>query len=268
MAIIAVSDQHLGIETSDKQAFLRFLSSLQSDSSVTDLVLLGDVVDMWRRDASGVFLENKDVFDIIIALQKKMRVYYVAGNHDFHVLKLQDPGYPLKFVKNVVLQADGTNYRFVHGWEFDEMQKEHFMESLCHAMSDQKGERDDHIWAALSRDKTDIRYVFGMLLRRGSIRESMQALQVSAEERLLEGNLKGVERKAYSTVRPGEVLIFGHTHRPFITQKEDMVNTGSWVKTSPIHNTYVRLERGKPRLFVFEGEEIKERSESGYRAGS
>ena len=166
MAIVVVSDQHLGIETADKAAFLRFLGQLQSDASVTDLVLLGDVVDMWRRDASGVFLENKDVLDQIILLQKKMRVYYIAGNHDFHVLKLQGRGYPVTFLKNLTLQQDGTTYKFLHGWEFDEMQREHFMESLCHAMSDEKGDRDTHIWAALTRDKGDLKYVFTMIVNR------------------------------------------------------------------------------------------------------
>jgi UDP-2,3-diacylglucosamine pyrophosphatase LpxH len=261
LAIIAVSDQHLGIETSDKAAFLRFLSKLQADSSVTDLVLLGDVVDMWRRDASGVFLENKDVIDLIILLQKKMRVHYVAGNHDYHVLKLQGEGYPVSFVSNLTLQQDGVTYRFLHGWEFDEMQREHFMESLCHAMSDEKGERDDHVWAALTRDKTDVGHLISVLFDRERIRRATAMLQLDPQERLKD-TLDSVERKACSTVEPGEVLIFGHTHHPFITKAENVANTGSWITTVPIHNTYVRLEGGKPRLFVFEGEEITERADT------
>jgi hypothetical protein len=40
-----------------------------------------------------------------------------------------------------------------------------------------------------------------------------------------------------------------------------VANTGSWITTVPIHNTYVRLENGIPRLFVFEGEEIKDRED-------
>ena len=46
LAIIAVSDQHLGMENVEKASFNRFLDELGKDSSVTDLVLLGDVVDM------------------------------------------------------------------------------------------------------------------------------------------------------------------------------------------------------------------------------
>lgn len=239
-------------------AFNRFLDQLQSDASVTDLILLGDIVDMWRRDASGVFLENKDTMDKVIALQKKMRVYYIAGNHDYHVLKLQGHGYPVTFLKNLSLQQDNVTIKFFHGYEFDELQREHFMESLCHAMSDQKGNRDNNIWAAMGRDDGDLKRFFSAIFQKGSIRKMTDTLQLDPTIRLKE-TLGGVEKKAEDSLLPGEVLVFGHTHRPFINDHENLANTGSWLTTAPIHNTYVRLEGGKPRLFVFEGEEITER---------
>ncbi len=260
MAIVVVSDLHLGVDNSDKSAFIRFLQQLQSDSSVTDLVLLGDIVDMWRRDSSGVFLENHDVLDLIVALQKKIRVYYVAGNHDFHVLKLQGRGYPINFLSDLVIQQDNANYRFIHGWQFDEMQREHFMESLCHSMSDHKGDRDSNIWAALGRYESELSRAFNVLDRSRRHRIT-EALQLPPEERLIE-TLSGVEKKASSTVQPGEVLIFGHTHRSFVNKAENLANTGSWVTTMPVHNTFVRLEGGKPKLFVFEGAEITERADT------
>ena len=55
-----------------------------------NLVLLGDIVDMWRRDASGVFLENRDTMDRILELPQSIKVHYVAGNHDYHVLHLRN----------------------------------------------------------------------------------------------------------------------------------------------------------------------------------
>jgi len=258
MAIIAVSDLHLGFDSSDKAAFIRFLDTLQSDPGVTDLVLLGDIVDMWRRDSSGIFLENYEVLDLILDLQKKMQVHYVAGNHDFHLIRLQGRGYPLTFLKDLTLQQDGMNCRFVHGWEFDELQRVHFMESLCHGMSDHKGDRDTNIWAALNRDENDLVRFFSAIAHGGRKRQTAETLQLDPQERLKE-TLKGVERKARSTVQPGEVLVFGHTHRPFVNKAENLVNIGSWIKTAPVHNTFLRLEGGKPRLFVFEGAEITER---------
>ena len=72
---------------------------------------------------------------------------------------------------------------------------------------------------------------------------------------------KEVEKRACSSVKPSEILVFGHTHRPFINKKENVVNTGSWVTDSPVHNTFVELANGKPRLFVFDKGEITERVE-------
>ena len=259
MAIIAVSDLHLGFEQCDKPAFIRFLEKLHSDPSITDLVFVGDIVDMWRRDASGIFLENHEILDQIIDLQKKMNFHYITGNHDYHLLKLQGRGYPLQFLEELTLQQDGVSCRFIHGWEFDELQRVHFMESLCHAMSDHKGDRDSNIWAHLTRDEGDLSRAFHAVEHIGK-RKIADTLQLDPQERLKE-TLKGVEKKARSTVKPGEVLVFGHTHRPFINKEENLVNTGSWLMNAPVHNTFVRLDGGKPRLFVFEGAEITERAD-------
>ena len=101
LKLIMVSDVHLGYKNCDKDSFNRFLDSLQSDKEVTDLILLGDIVDMWRRDASGVFLENWDIVQKIMSLKQKMRVHYIAGNHDYHVLQIQGHSYPFSFTKKL-----------------------------------------------------------------------------------------------------------------------------------------------------------------------
>jgi hypothetical protein len=44
-----------------------------------------------------------------------MRVCYIGGNHDFHVLRLQGHGYPVNFLKNLSLQQGGVTYKFLHG---------------------------------------------------------------------------------------------------------------------------------------------------------
>ena len=73
--------------------------------------------------------------------------------------------------------------------------------------------------------------------------------------------LGDVEKHAMSSVKKGEILVFGHTHHPFINKSENLVNTGSWVSDSTIHNTIVELSGGKPRLSIFEGPEITERAQ-------
>lgn len=260
MAIVVVSDQHLGYVNSDKTAFNAFLDSLAGDPTVSDLVLLGDVVDMWRRDASGVFLENEDMIRKVKTLMGNMRVHYIAGNHDFHVLQLLDHSYPFNFVKNLVLTDEGQTYRFLHGWEFDPMQTEPMMEALCRVMSDGGGNFESGAWGTLTRDWSDLEFILTGFLRKGNLRKQAETLQQPPEQRL-QFALSDVEKRACSSVSPAETLVFGHTHRPFVNKNENVANSGSWVTDSPVHNTYVRLEAGKPRLFVFGGKEITERVE-------
>jgi UDP-2,3-diacylglucosamine pyrophosphatase LpxH len=257
-----LSDIHLGYEHSDKASFNRFLDSIQRDAKgTTDLVLLGDIVDMWRRDSSGVFLENWDTLKKIMILQDKMRVHYVAGNHDFHVLRLQNHSYPFNFVQNLSLVDEDYRYTFVHGYEFDPLQDKVMMEALCRVMSDEVGNFESGVWASLTRDWSDITYIFStLLLRKRKTRMVAEKIQINPEVRL-EETVQSIEKRVCSTVRHGEVLVFGHTHRPFINKSENVANCGSWVTDATVHNTFVELSGGKPKLLVFEGEEIKERIE-------
>jgi UDP-2,3-diacylglucosamine pyrophosphatase LpxH len=270
MVIVATSDVHLGYENADKTAFNRFLDDTAKDPTITHLILIGDIVDMWRRDASGVFLENKDTFGRIAEIQKRIPVYYVAGNHDFHVNKLkntQNHHYPFDFVhedcKQVMgltalhdclrMRVEGKNYRFVHGHQFDKEQTEVMSDALCRMMSDEAGDFESDIWATYTREWGELKYFFSILslFIKRNVRKTSERLQSGPEVRLRE-TLDSVEQKACDTVDGDEILIFGHTHHPFVNEKKNVVNTGSWVKEedSSYHNTYVRLEPTGPRVFA------------------
>lgn len=261
MKVVVVSDQHLGYTNSDKTAFKSFLDHLAQDPEVTDLVLLGDVVDMWRRDASGIFLENDDTIQKILALSNKIKVYFVAGNHDYHVLELQNHSYPFKFRKDLTLTDGNVTYRFLHGYEFDPEQQIPWMEALCRMMSDQVGGFESGFWTELTRTWSDLKYVLYEIFlfwKKGGLQKKVDRLQ-SVPEIRLKNTLSQIEARACSSVKPNEILVFGHTHRPFVNITENVVNSGSWVTDSPIHNTYVELSNGKPHLFVFGGQQIMKR---------
>jgi len=265
--IVAVSDVHLGSEHSDKAAFNAFLSSLHDDHELTDLVLLGDIVDMWRRDASGVFLENMDTMQIIKDLQSRIKVHYVAGNHDYHVLRLKNRAphynYPFEFKETLDLRDGDRTYRFTHGAEFEYGNEINLMrplmEILCHVMSDYEGVAEDELWIYLARKISDLQYsVLTHHLQKEDLRTRVRSLNDGPEVRLKE-KLDDIERRAYEAVQNNTILIYGHTHHPFINDKENLVNTGSWMKSVIPHNTYVEISDGKARLFVYGGQEIKER---------
>jgi UDP-2,3-diacylglucosamine pyrophosphatase LpxH len=237
------------------------------------MVLLGDIVDMWRRDASGVFLENMETIQLIKDLQSKAKVHWVAGNHDYHLLKLKNQAphyhYPFEFTSSLELVNGGRTIKFMHGYEFEYGHELRIirpsMDILCHFMSDIDGVREEKLWNYLRRKFLDLHYtVFTQHLER-RLKRLPRSLNDGPEERLSENRLEVVEKRAYEEVRnkPGQLLVFGHTHHPFVKDGEDMVNTGSWVTDSKVHNTYVVIEDGRPRLFVYGHGEITDRLELG-----
>jgi UDP-2,3-diacylglucosamine pyrophosphatase LpxH len=250
----------LGYANADKTAFNAFLDTLNEESDVTHMVLLGDVVDMWRRDASGVFLEHHDTIAKILTLKSRgVQVFYVAGNHDYHVVNLVNPAYPLEFRKELSLTDGPFNYRFVHGYQFDPDQKIPLMAFLCRVMSDQGGALENNLWIDFNSMNNILSKMEPSFIK-GDLATITKRLHRRPEDRL-KASLDKVNLNARKEVKLGEVLIFGHTHAPFVDKAENVVNTGSWVKDAVIHNTYVELSGGKPRLFVFGGHEITERTE-------
>jgi UDP-2,3-diacylglucosamine pyrophosphatase LpxH len=263
----------LGSENSEKETFNAFLSSLREDDELTDLVLLGDIVEMWHRDAAGVFLENWDTVGILKDLQKRINVHWVAGNHDYHLLKLKNRApyyrYPFEFKESLELVDGDTTYRFMHGYEFEYGNETKFirpiLEILCHVMSDSEGAQKEEMWTYLARKMSELQYsIITERGEKGNLKITTGSIEDRPEVRL-KNRIEGIERLAYMEAhkKPGQVLIFGHTHDPFICRGETLVNTGSWEKEATPHNTYVVLQKGKPRLFVYNGEEIKERKKMG-----
>jgi len=258
MVIVATSDQHLGSDRSDKSSFDGFLDQILADTTITHFVLLGDVVDMWRRDASGVFLENREIFDKIALIAEKIKVHYVYGNHDYHLGYLKDHAYPFEFVEDLPLTVDGRNYRFEHGHRFDNLQDERLMEALCRVMSDEIGGFESEVWEILTKKEGSLHNVYPFIFDKRSNRQLVQELLRKPKDRVTV-TTDDIQKKACSYVKPGEILVFGHTHVPFINEKGTVVNTGCWMMDEPIHNTYVRLDADGPRLFEFRKGDITEK---------
>ncbi|MFW9767505.1 MAG: metallophosphoesterase [Candidatus Thorarchaeota archaeon] len=89
---IAVSDLHLGYDKADKEAFRVFLRNMK-DIRVDHLLLVGDVLDMWRRDNKGLIEDNMDILVMLRDLKKNEQVgtiHYVIGNHDFSIELMTD----------------------------------------------------------------------------------------------------------------------------------------------------------------------------------
>jgi predicted phosphodiesterase len=128
-------------------------------------------------------------------------------------------------------------------------------------MSDTGGALENHLWT----DFNSLNNIFSKMepsFVKADIAAVAQRLHRRPEDRLKD-SIGHINATACGQVKPGEVLIFGHTHVPFVNKSENVVNSGSWVKDSSLYDTYVELTDGKPRLFVFgpQRKEITERIE-------
>jgi UDP-2,3-diacylglucosamine pyrophosphatase LpxH len=74
--ITVVSDIHIGFDRCNKEDFLRFLDTCNT-GDIDHLVLLGDIMDFWRRNNAQVVVEkeNEKILAKLINLNVK-NIYY------------------------------------------------------------------------------------------------------------------------------------------------------------------------------------------------
>jgi predicted phosphodiesterase len=86
--IIAVSDMHFGDETQlldNAQLADRFTEVLSGRGPVEELVLLGDLLDLWVKTLVPAVREGRRFIEGIAGLGNVKKIVYVPGNHDFQI---------------------------------------------------------------------------------------------------------------------------------------------------------------------------------------
>jgi len=215
------------------------------------LVLLGDILDFWRRNNVAVAIENELIFETMESL--KAKVHYIVGNHDYTLITLKLPENQFFNVKKTLrLEDNGISYNFIHGYQlealavFEPLTIEEY-ESLCVSLCQRTG---DFIGDILSVLWDTIHLSF----KKGDKRQqTMRSITEVPESRR---DMHRVEQLARSSVKDlflglswDSKLIFGHTHRPFV--EDNVANTGSWVSDAKMQNTYLEIEGGKMELKTY-----------------
>lgn len=264
MGIIAVSDVHLGYlkdkeSISDTRNFIEFLKKTADRTDITDFVICGDLLDMWRRDIAGVTLENLHILKMIQELQPKndptlqprIKVHYLAGNHDYHICHLNKHYYPFDLTgrdpKEYLRLTEGNKaYYFKHGYDFEPLMKlmECNFDLLC-SHSDESGEFMSRLWDELNYE---VKNILAYLLNLSPAQRSLLPRNGFNEPDI--ESLKEYELNNYGpTYTP--VLVYGHTHKPF--HHQNVINLGSWLKDiEEKHNTCLEIVNDKERLIVFD----------------
>jgi predicted phosphodiesterase len=135
--------------------------------------------------------------------------------------------------------------------EYEPEQQPPIMEPFCRAMSDETGDIESNMWDILTH-KCEFLESMRAVLRKGRLKQQIHNLQHGPEERLKDFLLRQVEQNACKDVKTNEVLVFGHTHNPFVNKKEKVANNGSWVKDATVYYTYVQLTDGLNSLYLAE----------------
>ncbi len=246
---IAVSDVHLGIEYSNRSKFIDFIDNLGDD--VDHLVLLGDILEFWRRDPVRVLLENIDIIQKLMSLEPEIKVSYIVGNHDFHLIQFPQSYFGARFdlKRDLSLEYGGTKYRFIHGYQIENKQfgtlkkYETFADALCMA-GDDVGKAADMIWEQIGEGGGSIldmiRNFLGISMDSSNthpkatlpwIKERIGEILLDPEERIM-GQYEEYAIELVNEKYKGEFLIYGHSHEPYVKTEKNLANTGSWVKGS------------------------------------
>ncbi|WP_284011474.1 metallophosphoesterase [Haloarcula pelagica] len=252
--IAVAGDVHLGAENADAEAFNGFLDSLLSEhEAVTELVLLGDVWDMIRRDPFGVAWESADTIDRLQTIAESIPVRLLLGNHDTYLGGLDDSRYDVAFLDDYVLEQAETTIRFVHGNAFDRLQFDALSERLSGP-----GDRGDI-------DPTSGRKDPLVATLREAVKRGHRGLRALP----LVGTFAGVDAGRYSRRQrrahafldsiAEHKLVYGHTHSPYVHHDNVAANPGSWKSTAPVHNTYLLVEDGVLELYRYRDSGADER---------
>jgi UDP-2,3-diacylglucosamine pyrophosphatase LpxH len=252
--IVALSDVHLGFSCCEEGPFRKFLKEISSNPHIDHVVLMGDIFDMWRRDPVKLLIDHSDILELLSTMQKSKNVYYVVGNHDYHMIEAGEnieKKYNLEVGAETLIPYGDQTYYFVHGHQFEFSSSlesyQHFANILCMG-DDNVGSTADSLWNLY---KTCLFHLSPFKREFRLERKFKKAVGMPAE-RLEERTLKIIRKGAVKKRKELEdqvgdcFIVYGHTHRSFVDLEQKIANTGSWVDdTSAPHlkkDTYITIE--------------------------
>ena len=263
---IVVSDVHLGYNKSNTSEFIKFLQDLVDDGSASRyaIFVIGDLWDYWRDHNVIVSSESDSVLSL---LNKFNQVYYTPGNHD-HVVMHAKEDYPdfscYHISRYFRVRSGDVNFFLLHGHELEVISKltyltvdeyEKISDQLCR-MNDEEGKVASYLHEIFHKLVPGRQVEINDLLQPAEERKGMDTIDKFARSKA-KYPLLGMQL--------GDILIFGHTHRPFFDPQNNAINTGGWISSmvapawfkakygndKVCSGWYVRIERGSYELVPY-----------------
>jgi UDP-2,3-diacylglucosamine pyrophosphatase LpxH len=226
---IIVSDLHLGYEKCNATALIDFLADNISKgiSKEYSLFILGDLWDLWRKHDIIYSRES----DAVLSLVNQFKdVYYLPGNHD-HITLDAAQNYPDFSCYNIAkffrIKSGENNFFLVHGHELEVLSKlislkpseyDKISDELCR-MNDTEGNIASYLHEMFHKVFKQGQPQITDFLQTAEQRQGMDAIDKFA---------KSKAKYPLLGMQINDILIFGHTHRPYIDIENRVVNTGAW----------------------------------------
>ncbi|MGD9395455.1 MAG: hypothetical protein PVJ05_03410 [Candidatus Thorarchaeota archaeon] len=166
--IIALADVHIGSQMANKSGFSDFIHEYlePNQDDISRVVLLGDILDLWRNSNTRVLLDNMDVMANLGRLE--MQKNYLAGNHDYAIFSLLSQSSPSvppdstgvldQVSETLELSYDGLQMKFIHGHQVDYWCALQFYEVFSKAMCfvDEADQDLSDVWNIIYRFAEDL----------------------------------------------------------------------------------------------------------------
>ena len=246
MSIVAVSDVHLGMKGAKEKEFIDFIDHLKN-KNVGHLVLLGDIIDIWRRDFTKAVMECSESLTRLNDMLDDTEIHYIVGNHDFYLLRLSEilkENFPFEVKKHEVIRSKEQEFFFFHGYQLEVLCNpyyksmktyETFSEHMCLA-GDDAGNAAEMVWEEIQSKRS-----FWDTLKRfpSEPKSALMSMMQPPEKRIRNFNkhnvidpimdLAGAKTRHFLlSIRPDQYMIYGHTHVAYVDDKNMVANTGSW----------------------------------------
>lgn len=237
---VVVSDLHLLYDGTEVDAILQLMDELE-DNPPDELILNGDVYELWRGDLAGNMWLSSEFTEMIVGLEERgVEVTYVQGNHDDWFSRHTDParGYPLTQQLDYRTTLDGQDFFFTHGHKYEPTYIPP-TNDLLSITNDWMGSASDWLWDNRPAPDNPAENAALTVLGPAGSYLNPDDLQTNTIRR--DAIERGIRREAAD----GEWAIFGHTHTPYINEQERVANTGNITSGQA---TYIEIEGGQPAL--------------------
>ena len=229
--VLFVSDLHLNSETPEEmiEDFHLFLDYAEDNAS--EIVFVGDMVNMLAADVFKTYLIHKPLFDRVVQLSHDLKITYLAGNHDcFLQLLTSEDGQSSFFDARINFDREYVNSSLgiyaTHGQQYDDFSE---MKGFKTAKINSNGKELSELLMKIKREGYSMHQ--SRLLALADYADNALKFARYVTEKKIDYSSKFQKiAKELIDKQDYAYIVFGHTHHALLKNmgRGIYLNTGSW----------------------------------------